>query len=88
MRPCTCDRENCRLCWLYCHDERYRTLWDGRAVAAATTRVTRRALCVHLGRVVDRLGCACPRKWVRGCDMHGTCSLETCAVCPDYEPDE
>jgi hypothetical protein len=38
MRPCTCDRfqkdqpyqlGQCRLCWLYHNDDRYRRLWDG-----------------------------------------------------------
>jgi hypothetical protein len=85
MRPCACDREACRLCWLYRHDERYRALWDGQVDGPSKKRT---ALCVHVGPVRDRLGCPCLRKWLRGCDVHGTCTLETCAACPDYEPDE
>jgi hypothetical protein len=32
MRPCTCDRDGCRLCWLYHNDERYRLLWSGEGL--------------------------------------------------------
>jgi len=38
MRPCTCDKvvmgqpfvagRDCRLCWLYHHDQDYRRMWD------------------------------------------------------------
>ncbi len=27
-RPCTCDKPECRLCWLYHNDARYRKLWE------------------------------------------------------------
>lgn len=37
--------------------------------------------CVHLGPVRDRLDCACPRRWVRGCERHGQCTIST--VGPD-----
>jgi len=33
--------------------------------------------CIHLGRVEDRLDCACPRRWVRGCEVHGHCTIAT-----------
>ena len=39
--------------------------------------------CRHLGRVLDRLDCACPRRWVRACERHGHCTLMT--VAPDDE---
>ena len=32
--------------------------------------------CVHLGPVVDRLDCPCPRRWVRRCERHGYCCLD------------
>ena len=31
--------------------------------------------CRHLGRVLDRLDCTCPRRWVRACDGHDHCTL-------------
>ena len=33
--------------------------------------------CRHLGRVLDRLDCACPRRWVRACVLHEHCTLIT-----------
>jgi SAM-dependent methyltransferase len=33
--------------------------------------------CIHLGPVKDRLDCACPRRWVRGCEVHGLCTIST-----------
>lgn len=33
--------------------------------------------CVHLGPVRDRLDCACPRKWIRACDRHTYCSVDS-----------
>jgi SAM-dependent methyltransferase len=32
--------------------------------------------CRHLGPIVDRLDCPCPRRWVRRCDRHGYCSID------------
>lgn len=32
--------------------------------------------CVHLGMVLDRLDCPCPRKWVRACALHGACTID------------
>src|SRR4051794_32396102 len=86
MRPCTCEQPGCRLCWLYHHDADYRALWS--APTAAITPSARLAPCIHLGVVVDRLGCPCLRKWVRRCAVHGTCTLALCQTCPDYEADE
>lgn len=31
--------------------------------------------CIHLGAVVDRLDCACPRRWIRACAVHQYCTL-------------
>ena len=33
--------------------------------------------CIHLGSIKDRLDCACPRRWVRGCERHGLCTIST-----------
>lgn len=27
-RPCVCDEEKCRVCWLYHNDKRYKELFD------------------------------------------------------------
>jgi hypothetical protein len=85
MRPCHADHElrpeACRLCWLYEHDAAYRALWDGQAVVPV-----RSLPCVYLGEVTDRLGCACPGRWLRKCAVHGSCTIEVCKACPDYEP--
>jgi SAM-dependent methyltransferase len=32
--------------------------------------------CVHLGPVVDRLDCPCPRRWVRRCERYEFCSID------------
>jgi len=32
--------------------------------------------CTHLGPIRDRLDCACPRKWVRACDLHGLTTID------------
>jgi hypothetical protein len=48
----------------------------------------RAAPCIHLGPVIDRMGCNCPLRHVRRCDVHGTCTLAVCQTCPDYEPDD
>ena len=78
--PCICGR--CRLCELFARRPDYRDYWNGRPTA-------RRALpCIHLGKLLDSLGCPCPLQHVRQCDRHGTCTLLVCQSCPDYEPDE
>ncbi len=33
--------------------------------------------CTHLGAIKDRLDCACPRRWVRACEIHGVCTIST-----------
>ena len=83
-RPCQDDHpprpDSCRLCYLYERDPIYRALWDGQMASA-------RALpCVYLGAVTDRLGSPCPAKWRRRCGLHGSCTIETCKTCGDYEP--
>jgi hypothetical protein len=63
---------------LYEHDAAYRALWDGPAPPRSLP-------CAHLGVVIDRNGCPCPGKWLRKCGVHGTCTVEVCKTCPDYE---
>ena len=80
-RPCERDHPGspatCRLCWLYENDAGYRALWDGAP--------SRSLPCVHLGDVIDRLGCACPGRWLRRCGLHAVCTLEVCKRCEDYQ---
>jgi hypothetical protein len=35
-----------------------------------------RLSCVHRGSILDRLDCACPRRWVRACEWHQTCTID------------
>jgi hypothetical protein len=91
MRPCRCDNlppagesyapPYCRLCWLYTHDAAYRKLWE----AGSLPQPNRGLPCIFLGPVLDRLSCPCPGKWVRRCDLHQRCTIETCKTCPDYQ---
>jgi hypothetical protein len=85
-RPCSCDRDACRLCWLYRHDERYRALWDNDSTA---TLVRRPLPCLHLGALLVRAQCLCSRLDVRHCDAgHGPVSQAAeCEGCGDYEAD-
>ncbi len=39
--------------------------------------------CKHLGAILDRLDCACPRRWIRACELHGHCTITQFA--PDDE---
>ncbi|HEX8202845.1 MAG TPA: class I SAM-dependent methyltransferase [Isosphaeraceae bacterium] len=32
--------------------------------------------CQHLGPIVDRLDCPCPRRWLRRCDWHTYCTID------------
>jgi hypothetical protein len=36
--------------------------------------------CVRLGSIKDRLDCGCPRRWLRGCEKHGFCTLSTVGI--------
>lgn len=90
--PYTADQ--CRLCWLYHHDAAYHRLWGGDGSVQAvmtegtdplTDRPSRSEPCIYLGDILDKLDCACPARWVRGCAVHQTCTLQRCKTCPDYE---
>ncbi|HEV3165184.1 MAG TPA: class I SAM-dependent methyltransferase [Isosphaeraceae bacterium] len=32
--------------------------------------------CQHLGPILDRLDCPCPRRWVRACERHAFCTID------------
>jgi hypothetical protein len=65
--------------------ERYRRLWDGQPALPAADR---RLPCWQLGVILDRHDSLCQQRWTRACDVHGTCTLQRCQTCPDYQPDE
>jgi hypothetical protein len=105
VRPCICERvtsdvydlSQCRACWLYRHDPAYRQLWDAPAGPGETPPAppARPNDCVHLGRVLDRMGRTCPGCWVRECERYGRCAVgwdmpagvRSCQDCPDYQSD-
>ncbi|OWK45745.1 hypothetical protein [Fimbriiglobus ruber] len=89
--------------------ERYRELWRKRAAAGnppmhqqplATAAPAKRRDCIHLGSILDHTDgrgtrCGCQGKWLRACDVHGTCvkaddrpNVARCDRCPDYTPDD
>ena len=44
--------------------------------------------CEHIGKVIDRKNCNCPKKWVRECDLHGKTDWKNCMQCKDFEVSE
>lgn len=52
MRPCECDTDGCRLCWLANNDERYRKLWS------VVPPIPERTVLINLRRRPDRLASA------------------------------
>jgi hypothetical protein len=96
MRPCNHagqapQPDTCRVCFWYVHSQQYRALWASGEPAEfglapeQPTGPARSLPCIYLGEVTDRLGCACPARWLRGCALHGTCTIERCKACPDYD---
>lgn len=78
----------CHRCHLYATDERYRRLWDG--LPPQPRREPLRPLpCVHLGELVVRARCVCPREDVYQCDRgHGPVrQAGQCETCEDYLPE-
>jgi GR25 family glycosyltransferase involved in LPS biosynthesis len=53
-RPCTCDRDGCRLCHLYHTDPRYKRLWEDASFAPTAT-YPQRWFLINLDRRPDRL---------------------------------
>jgi hypothetical protein len=94
VRPCTCESVRpgpytagqCRLCWLYHNDPAYRALWGAPGGADGPPAPAARSLpCLFLGPVLDKVGCACPARWLRACEVHTVTTLARCKECPDYE---
>lgn len=44
--------------------------------------------CDHIGKVIDRKDCNCPKKWVRLCDVHGKTDWKKCITCKDFKVSE
>lgn len=44
--------------------------------------------CEHIGKVIDRKNCNCPKKWVRLCDVHGKTDYKQCMQCKDFKVSE
>jgi hypothetical protein len=44
--------------------------------------------CEHIGKVIDRKDCNCPKKWVRECDVHGKTDWKNCMQCKDFKVSE
>ena len=44
--------------------------------------------CEHIGKVIDRKDCNCPKKWVRECDIHGKTDWRNCMQCKDFKKSE
>ena len=44
--------------------------------------------CDHIGKVIDRKDCNCPKKWVRLCDVHGKTDWKKCITCKDFKLSE
>ena len=44
--------------------------------------------CEHIGKVIDRKNCNCPKKWIRLCDVHGKTDWKKCMQCKDFKVSE
>jgi len=44
--------------------------------------------CDHIGKVIDRKNCNCPKKWIRLCDVHGKTDWKKCMQCKDFKVSE
>ncbi len=73
--------DQCRLCWLCHNDPAYVNLGVGTEFSTQKRSLP----CIFLGAVMDRLDCPCPARWIRSCELHGSCTLNECKTCADYE---
>ena len=99
----TCDhagqpeRDGCRVCWLFFHDERYTRLWTGKnPLPLPTSNPLHRRDCEHMGAIVEYcVGCSGEMRHVRDCAIHEKVTLGTgwagrnpamhsCDGCPDF----
>lgn len=56
--------------------------------AEPSTKFAQRSQCDHLGKIVNRKGCNCPRRWTRECDLlkiHVSQNNE-CQQCEHWTP--
>lgn len=44
--------------------------------------------CEHIGKVIDRKNCNCPKKWIRLCDVHEKTDYKQCVQCKDFKVSE
>lgn len=93
MRPCLCEKDDCRLCWLNTNDERYRRLWEEQRYPAFLLNLKRRpdrlktalAECERAGirptviEAFDGRALPLPKNWKDGPGAYG-CSLSHRAV--------
>lgn len=87
-RPCTCDRDGCRLCFLYRTDRRYHLLWGGteetapRKAKRKAEPTVRRTRTVTAAAPVSRLACIHRGKIVRNikCACPAGVNVYSCAV--------
>lgn len=72
----------------------YREIYECKGAGLAPLSPAREMDCMHLGEVLDRRDSACRQRWVRGCALHGRCTMNdhptedmrACALCRDYNP--
>src|SRR5579859_1398849 len=88
------DDSQCRFCWLFQNDARYRKHWGGPAsLPNVQTRLT--VKCIHRGEELRQQDCPSCAGTVKvkifGCSLHTECSLgkqltgtACCANCHDY----
>jgi len=75
-RPCTCDRDDCRPCWLYHNDLRYHRLWGGTEPTLLQKAGTFFKAAVR--HVADGLKNVSEEQYQQ--------RLAICTDCPEYEP--
>ena len=63
--------------------ERWLALTNSGLITLESPDLREHVDCRHLGTIRDRLDCACPRRWVRSCELHGLCTIS--AVGPKDE---
>lgn len=106
-RPCTCDRfvkgstfvhgRDCRRCWLFHHDDRYKQRWSEEGPPPAPAQAVPLPVCRHRGDATGEvLTCtSCnqhtSRHPVFACEKHTSCTAHKsfaghacCRVCDDY----